>query len=145
MKSKIIFIILLISLAFNVGFVIKYVHKVCARPKNKITHVEKRNVRTKEFKPNETVMVARNENMQLKMQFFSELTNPEPNSETIAEIMEKLEETQRVLERSVLEHFITLRESMEPEEAKVFFDRFQNRFDNRNEKFIHKQKTRREK
>ena len=145
MKSRIIFIILLISLAFNVGFIVKYVHKVCKKPETIMPAPPKHDMKNQRFTPNENVIAARNDNIQLRKDFFTELAQPEVNNEIVNELLHKLDESQRLLEQAVLEHFIELRSNMEADEAETFFTRFLNRYETKNEGFSRKEIHRRKK
>ena len=145
MKSKILFIILLVSLAFNVGFVVKYVHKVCSRQKTTIPAPQKRNMQTHRFAPNEEIVLARAENIQLRKQFFMELAMPEVNTDAVNELSIQLNESQIILEQAVLNHFVEIRQEMDTEEAESFFGRFGNRYEDGKERFTHKEKNRRQK
>ncbi|MCL2063121.1 MAG: hypothetical protein FWG98_01950 [Candidatus Cloacimonetes bacterium] len=136
MKPKILFILLLISLAFNVGFIFCYLYKVSNQQNAQIpapTQRSERPARTAVFFQNEEMKTARSENMELRKEFFSELAQPELEIEKISELMLKLELSQTALEKAVLEHFLSVRQEMNAEEAEVFFSRFLNRYENRHQ------------
>jgi len=134
MKPKFLLILLLISMSFNVGFVFCFVYKTSAKQQNIMpapSQRPERQSRSREFFQNEDLIVARNENIELRKQFFIELAKPEIDLAEINDLMSKLDESQRVLEQAVLNHFLNIRQEMNSEEAEEFFSRFQHRNENR--------------
>jgi len=127
MKSKKMLIGLLISIAFNVGFVVIFAYHVCMKPKPVMPRPPQVHERSQKFFRDENVTQLRRGNIELRREFFQELAKPEIDKERLGELIQKLEESQRTLEHSVLLHFIQIREEMTAEEAEEFFGKFHER------------------
>jgi len=70
-----------------------------------------------------------------------ELAKPVLDMETVNELVLQLDASQRVMEHTVMNHFISMRLEMDEIEAQNFFGRFQNKYENRKEKFVYKRKN----
>jgi hypothetical protein len=66
--------------------------------------------------------------MEIRKEFFQELSKEDVNEQAINELVLKLEDSQKNLEQYILQHFIQLRNEMTNEEAKEFFGKFQERY-----------------
>jgi len=134
MKQKVIFILLLISLAFNTGFIIVFVyhrqrmvHRMMPRPPSGYFNRH-------QIDQDDGIKQIRQENMELRKQFFTELALEEFDKETIYNFISQLEDSQARLEHQVLHYFINMREAMTPEEAQEVFGRFIERYDRRQDR-----------
>ena len=136
MKSKLIVIFLLISLAFNLGFIIMFAyHSMCKPPKFMPPPPPKqKNERIQKIIKNEEIFTLRKENFEMRKSFFAELANPEPDMVKIAELQNELEKSQIEIEQKVLQHFINIRNDLDTEEAAKFFSRFQNTYSEKKQK-----------
>ena len=142
MKSKLIIIALLVSLAFNIGFIITFAYCSMRKPQKFMPPPppKQKNERMQKITKNEAIFQLKKENIELRKSFFAELATPEPDMEKIAELQIELEKSQTDLEKQVLQHFITIRGDLDNEEAAKFFNRFQNMYSEKNKKGLHQKK-----
>jgi hypothetical protein len=110
------------------------------KPSHTTPHPEISHARRQRFSNDDNIVAKRNENMELRREFFKQLSKPDFDQKDIEELMMKLEQSQRNLENSVLIHFVTLRNDMSNEEAEDFFGRLHDRYERRY-KTQHKQKN----
>ena len=119
---------LVISLAFNVGFIFIFAYFSYYKPKPSIQRPS-RNPRIHEVFRSEAMQAARSENNLLRKEFFTELAKPEVDYDKVNELIVDLEESQRILEHTILHNFIKIRNEISAEEAESIFTSFQNRHD----------------
>ena len=127
MKSKKLLIGLLVSLAFNVGFIVIFAYHACMKQKSVMPRTPNVHERSQRFFSDENVAQQRRGNIELRREFFKELAKPEVDRDELLKLIQRLEESQRTLEHSVLLHFIQIREEMTAEEAEEFFGKFHER------------------
>ena len=143
MKSRLITIALLISLAFNIGFIIMFAYCSMRKPPKFMPPPppKQKNERMQKITKNEEILHLKKENIELRKSFFAELATPEPDMEKIAELQIELEKSQLALEHKVLQHFITIRGDLDDEEAAKFFNRFQNMYSEKNKKNLQNKRS----
>ena len=131
MKSRFISIALIISLAFNIGFIVMFVYFKCtkSKPIEGKPQVQHEQVH-RQFR-NEDIAEARRENSEYRRTFFQELAKPEFDEERVEELAQRLKESQKTLDQTVVKHFINLRKGMTAEEAEEFFGNMRQRRENR--------------
>ena len=134
MKTKNIYIALLISLAFNAGFIVSFFYQMYVSPKPLMPPPPPHNPKIHQVFKNEEMVQIRKDNIKLRMEFFKELSQPTVNYSKIDELILNLDESQRVLESKILLHFIQIRKEMSEEEAEEFFGKFHQRYESRREK-----------
>jgi hypothetical protein len=71
----------------------------------------------------------RRDNIQLRRSLFAELAKPDVNYTIVNEMVIDLEDSQRLLEHSILHHFVHIRSNMTPDEAAEVFGSFHRRYD----------------
>ena len=132
MKSKLILIILLISLAFNIGVILRFFPKqtdrdvpIMPEPPAQRTFTGRGVFHNEEFR---TIRI---NNINLRMLYFAELAKPEINKEIISDLAIKLIESQSNLDRAVLNHYLENRLQMTDEEAAEYFTRFKQSYEYR--------------
>jgi hypothetical protein len=126
MKAKYLIIALIISLAFNIGFVaMGIVNNAATEPiMPQRQHNRQRGTR---FVQSEELREARRANLAIRNEFFRKLASEEFDPFEKREIIERLLVSQQELEFMVCQHFMTIRENMTDEEASEFFGRFHRR------------------
>ena len=131
MRPKIISFILLISLAFNAGFIVRFLHIKASGSQSLMMPARlQTQLRERTALSNDVIRDIRNENMGLRRLFFSELSKPDVNMREVNSLIWKIFDSQSALEYAVLNHFVVIRRDMETEEAEEFFGRLSRRQDN---------------
>jgi hypothetical protein len=128
MGNKSIILALCISLAFNIGFIIICAYFLSQKPQT-IMQSPPKHQRMHSTMLSDEMREMRRDNIQLRRAFFAELAKPEVNYTIVNEMALDLEDSQRMLEHSVLHHFIYIRTQMPAEEASDVFGSFQRRYD----------------
>jgi len=131
MKSRCVLIALIISLAFNLGFILMFIHVKCIKAKAEKQEPKVQQERTYRAFRDEGITESRRENFEIRREFFQELARPEIDKERINELVLKLKQSQQALDQSVVQHFINLREGMTAEEAEEFFGNMRARREQR--------------
>ena len=142
MKSKLTIILLLISLAFNLGFIIMFAYSSMCKPPKFMPPPpppKQKSERIQKIAKNDEIFELRKENFELRKVFFAELASQEPDMEKITELQAELEKSQNNLEQKVLQHFIDIRNDLDSEEAADFFNRFKNMYSDKNQQKFKKE------
>jgi len=134
MKHRVIFILLLISLAFNTGFIVMFVYHRQRMPHRMMPRPPTGYFNKQQIDQDEGIKQIRQENMELRKQFFTELAKEEFGSEAIYSFITQLEDSQSQLEHQVLHYFVNMREGMTAEEAEEVFGKFVDRYDKRQDR-----------
>jgi hypothetical protein len=129
MKSKYFIIVLLISLSFNVGFIVAGL--INANRQEPVIPQRAQRQRGTRFVQSDELREARRENLSLRTEFFQFLASEEFNEIETEEIIARLLQSQQRLESKVCLHFLDIRQNMTPEEASEFFNRFYQTRDTR--------------
>ena len=130
-----IYLILFVSIAFNVGFLVMSTVASCRKPDTFMpTPPAQRHQRMNKAFHDEDIKTARIENMELRKELFRELAKPEMDRQTIDQIVSNLIESQRTLEQNVLLHFVKVREESTPEEAQEIFGEYHKRYERNRER-----------
>jgi len=127
MKSRCVLIALIISLAFNIGFILVFIHVKCVKAKAEKQEPKVQQERTHRVFRDEGIAESRRANFELRRELFQELAKPEVDKDKIKELVENLKESQKALDKSVIQHFISMREGMTAEEAEEFFNNMRAR------------------
>lgn len=135
MKNRIKNIILIISLAFNIGFVFMFFYNIYLRPAPIMHHHPPKNHRINRIMDSREMMKLKKENIESRIEFFNELAKPDYNQDTLEELILKLSESQKCMEDKIIQNFIRLRSDMSDEEAQNFFGRFEERYNARRDKY----------
>ncbi|MCL1827171.1 MAG: hypothetical protein FWG20_03920 [Candidatus Cloacimonetes bacterium] len=128
MKKRILFI-LLISLAFNAGFICMGIFHHFSKPKNYMLPIPPRFQKDHKFprpSQNEEIIALRKINVELRKSFFQELAKTELDTTKIAELSQQLQESQNEMEKVVLQHFVDIRNNHPVDEAVEYFQKLEN-------------------
>jgi len=145
MKNKIILFTLLVSLSFNIGFVIMFGYAKYYKPKNTGFYKHRYQNRFHSQFNDENLQLARSENIEIKKAFFLELAKPDVSYNVIDSLRIELEESQKIIEHSIIHNFIQLRQEIENDEAEETFGVFLKRFERSKERYKNQNENRRKK
>jgi hypothetical protein len=126
MKSKSIIITLIISVAFNIGFLFMF-FTLQAEPEPIMPTRQPRTERGHRFRQSDELRELRRENVAIRGEFFDLLAHENYQLPELDTIIEKMLESQHRLETEVINHFLSIRAGMTPEEAAEHFTDFQSR------------------
>jgi protein subunit release factor A len=132
MKSKILLYILILSLAFNIGFIVNYI-LISISPNQDIVipAQTRRHLREHRINQNEEILELRTENIHLRMEFFNELAQFDVNVFYLQELINELAVSQRLLDNAAFNNFIDMRFEMTDEEAHEFFGALHDMYERR--------------
>ena len=133
MKSNLIMIALLISLAFNIGFMI-FVAANLTKPEPLMPNTPPDFHRTQIDGENVLLIDARRENIRIRAEFFKQLAKPEYDTQELVEITDRLTVSQHILEYRVTQHYLEMRRNMNDEEAQEYFSRLIRRHHDRGDR-----------
>ena len=129
MRNKILLISLLVSLAFNIGFVIVFGYTKYNKPNDTRQNRQRGQSRMRHVFKDENVRQIRNENIEYKKAFFTELAKSEVDYTVIDSLRLELEESQKILEHVIIHNFIQLRGEVEDDEAQEIFGAYLKRYE----------------
>ena len=131
-------ILLIFSLAFNIGFILAFVYHIFARPSEMPHKPPPPRMQVFRFH-NEDLSQIRKETNELRKVLFLELAKNDLDTLQINEISHILVEKQGDMEKQILHHFKTGRLDMTDEEAEEFFTKLAERHEKRTRKVRVKQ------
>ena len=129
MRNKILLISLLISLAFNIGFVVIFGYTKYNKPKDTRQNRQRGQSMMRHVFRDENIRQIRNENNEFKKAFFTELARPEVDYTIVDSLRIELEESQKILEHVIIHRFIQLRGEVEDDEALEIFGAYLKRYE----------------
>lgn len=131
MNRKPLFILLLISLAFNLAVISTFAYRYTLHRRAKNLHFTeetKENFRAmKSYRPSihhkfrENIEPLHNRNRSLRTQFLQELIKPEPNFETLDTLKLEIQSVTQEISNNFYKEMIETRKSLTPEEAEEAF------------------------
>ncbi|MFA7057543.1 MAG: hypothetical protein WC155_08310 [Candidatus Cloacimonadales bacterium] len=140
MNRKLLTILLLISLAFNLAVIGTFAYRYTLHRKLMNRHNTedvRENLQTmKSYRPNihrkfrDNIRPLHDLNRELRTAFLQELIKPEPNYDTLATISTEIEATTKEISNNFYKEMIETRKTLTPEEAEELFQpqlRMQNR------------------
>ncbi|MDD4156601.1 MAG: hypothetical protein PHY08_08530 [Candidatus Cloacimonetes bacterium] len=135
MKNRNILIILIISLAFNLGFIMMFLYHSYFDPKPFMPPPPPKKDKIHSIMNSKEMKDFKKQNYKYRIEYFKELAKPDYDIKTIDNIIHYLSNSQKQIEDMVIYNFLELRKQMTDEEAADFFGRFHERYNNRREKY----------